>query len=232
MIWFRTSRGRCDSEVFDKKRPKKAADILSSRSSTPPTSTASASASMAASASWKRLNFRRLKSLRAKNFTVTSSCEEEFVASPTSTSPPAATNATKPDSGTDLVTSPSMNRRKTSFRYRWRSRKNVLDDGVGVGGPLLRRSQSAKEVRGTAHHMTEQLKSPDLLSRPENPFQNKSGQKKEGSSSNLFQTFRLKRTMTLSSIVATWNKSMRINNKRKSQSFRHLENFFTSFDSR
>ena len=227
------SRGRCDSENYVEKRQKKAADVLSSRSSTPPTSTASAS--MAASASWKRLNFRRLKSLRAKNFTMTSSCEEEFVASstptPTPTSPPAATNSSNSESGTGHVTSPSVNRRKTSFRYRWRSRKNVLDDNVGVGGPLLRRSQSAKEVRGTSHHLTEPPKSPDPLSRPGDAFQTKTGQKKEGSSSNLFQTFRLKRTKTLSSIVATWNKSMRIN-KRKSQSFRHLENFFTSFDSR
>jgi hypothetical protein len=199
---------------------------MSSRSSTPPTSTASAT--VTASASWKRLNFRRLKSIRAKTCTMTSSCEEELEASPTTTTT-TATNSASVD-----ATSPTLNRRKTSFRYRWRSRKNVLDESAG--GPVLRRSQSAKEVRGTGNHLTgshliEPTKSPDIMSSPGNVFDDKSGPKKEASTSNLFQTFRLKRTKTLSSIVATWNKSMRIN-KRKSQSFRHLENFFSSFDSR
>ena len=144
----------------------------------------------------------------------------------TSTPAPRASETSKMSS--DCI-SPTLNRRKSSFRYRWRSRKNVHDDAEG--GTVLRRSQSAKEVRGTGNTLIE-IKTPDILSNTGNASfeRSKSGQKKEGSSSNLLQTFRLKRTQTLSSIVATWNKSMRIN-KRKSQSFRHLENFFT-FDSR
>ena len=189
--------------MFIENRPKNVSEVLSSRSSTPPTSSNAAS--------WKRINFRRLKSIRSKNFASTTSCEEGFVANPAAES----------------CTSPNLNRRKLSFRNRWRSRKNVLEDG---GGPVLRRSQSAKEVRGNGS--ANNLSTKNLNQTVSN---DKSEiiicQKKEDSSSNLFQTFRLKRTRTLSSIVANWNKSIRIN-KRKSQSFRHLENFFTSFDQR
>jgi len=129
------------------------------------------------------------------------------------------------------TSTPSLTRRKLSFRNRWRSRKNVGDDG---GGTVLRRSQSAKEVRGICHADSLSIRSPVDVSGPSNVekiFSEKIDPKKEDSTTNLFRTFRLKRTLTLSSIVATWNKSIRIN-KRKSQSFRHLENFFTSFDQR
>ena len=173
-----------------------AAEIMSSRSSTPPTSSSTAT--------WRKLNFRRLKSLRSKTFT---SCEDDFVAG-------ASARSTNENS------SPNLNRRKLSFRNRWRSRKNVVDDG-----PCLRRSQSAKEVRGSC---TADIIAPCST---EPACSDKQCPKKDGSSANIFGTFRLKRTRTLSSIVATWNKSIRIS-KRKSQSFRHLENFFSPFEQR
>ena len=163
---------------------------------------------------------------RSKTFASTNSCEDEFAGrSNASTSTTATTTAAAETS------SPSLTRRKLSFRNRWRSRKNIGDDS---GGTVLRRSQSAKEVRGICQADSLSIRSPADLSSPsnvENSFSEKSDPKKDDSTTNLFRTFRLKRTRTLSSIVATWNKSIRIN-KRKSQSFRHLENFFTPFEQR